>query len=648
MSQNIGTLISSAIRPNDSNDPIASAFANEIKGGHHGYATLSERDSIIFERREWGMLVTVYNDGVNNATYQLSYNYVDTDIMNDSNWIVFNTPGGSSTTEWLDSVIQNLLIEPGSPSIGDRYLVGLDSGDSPSGANWGSYVGGFVAEWISALSWQYTFPTEGTSVVVDSENIVYKYEGGSFPSGIWVKQEVDSQVRQISATGNGVTYSATSIPSFATYSREIIYLTDFNTTNIGVPYLNINNSGDTIIKKTTTVGLSDLAANDLQPGVVYNLIYDGTYFQTTLPVSSDVVSTNIRITALGTDSYSGAATPSISTYSISDLYLVDFENVNTGATAVMLNIDSLGSYEVITFDENGPISLTGGGEINAGQIYYVTWDGNNFQMFDTNPQPSSPVLYTNPSPVPTTIGGIIAGFTFSNTTMKQMWDLLLYPYQQPNFTAFSFNYGVNPKEVGQSIIAGTYTFTWNTSFPANITTNSITIKDVTAATNLIVGTANDFSAPLALSTITKTSAANHQWKISAMRTNSTVISSTLTLSWRWRIHYGTQSATSLTASQVQALSTSALVTTEVGTYNFGSQSYKYFAWPTVFGPPTFFKDSATNLAVAMAGIAEGYTVVAGIYYAQTMALTNAYGITTTYYVFRTKNILGGSISIVVT
>ena len=55
-------MITAAIRPNDSNDPIASAFGNEIKGGHHGYATITERDSIIVERREWaefcGMLVT--------------------------------------------------------------------------------------------------------------------------------------------------------------------------------------------------------------------------------------------------------------------------------------------------------------------------------------------------------------------------------------------------------------------------------------------------------------------------------------------------------------------------------------------------------------------------------------------------------------
>jgi hypothetical protein len=84
MAQNVGTLVTAAIRPNDSNDPIASAFAYEIKGGLHTHTSTSERDAIIFERREWGMMCYVTNE---NKTYQLKYNYVDDDIMNNSNWV---------------------------------------------------------------------------------------------------------------------------------------------------------------------------------------------------------------------------------------------------------------------------------------------------------------------------------------------------------------------------------------------------------------------------------------------------------------------------------------------------------------------------------------------------------------------------------
>ena len=40
MAQNTGTLISASIRPNDSLDPIASAFANEIKDNRFSDATI--------------------------------------------------------------------------------------------------------------------------------------------------------------------------------------------------------------------------------------------------------------------------------------------------------------------------------------------------------------------------------------------------------------------------------------------------------------------------------------------------------------------------------------------------------------------------------------------------------------------------------
>lgn len=359
--------------------------------------------------------------------------------------------------------------------------------------------------------------------------------------------------------------------------------------------------------------------------------------------------TNIRVTAIGTDNYSGIGTPSIATYSATDMYLVDFENINTGATAVTLEIDGLGAYEVITFDSDGfPIGLTGGGEINVGQVYYVIWDGNNFQLNYSNPQTTSPLLYTN-LVGSVAVGGIPAGTTFSNATMKDMWDALLKPpYQQPNFSSFTFNHGGTLREVGNAIVGGTYSFTWGTTYPANVQTNSVTIRDLTNNVVLLGGTANDGSAVITLSTINKATPASHQWRANAVRTNSTVFySPTVTVSWFWKRYYGTQSLTSLTAPQIQGL-TGALAGNRLGNYTFGAGNYKYFAWPTSFGAPTLFRDFNTNLAVAMAGVAEGYTTPVGAYYAQVVSVTNIWGYTTNYYVFRTRNILGGSIIITVT
>ena len=91
MSKNTNaTLITAAVRPNDSLDLIASAFQNEIKWWHHSYSTLVEMYSIIIERRDWWMLCTVYGDiAENNKTYQLTKWQVDSNIMNNNNRIEF-------------------------------------------------------------------------------------------------------------------------------------------------------------------------------------------------------------------------------------------------------------------------------------------------------------------------------------------------------------------------------------------------------------------------------------------------------------------------------------------------------------------------------------------------------------------------------
>ncbi len=55
MSNNVGTLIISAIRPQDSADTYPAFYANDGLGGHHQYATMVERDGIPVERRLEGM-----------------------------------------------------------------------------------------------------------------------------------------------------------------------------------------------------------------------------------------------------------------------------------------------------------------------------------------------------------------------------------------------------------------------------------------------------------------------------------------------------------------------------------------------------------------------------------------------------------------
>jgi len=283
MSQNVGTLISAAIRPNDSLDPIASAFASEIKGGLHTASTLSDRNNIIFERREWGMMCYVVSD---NKTYRLDYNYVSTNIMDNNNWKEFSGSGSGGGGEWIDSVKSIQNAEPISPTNGDRYIVG----PAPTGGvSWTSLTSGLVVQWNSTLNiWETTTPTDGMSVRVDDfDNAIYKYEG-TFPLGSWTTEKLN-MVRNVSFTGNGASYSASSTPPFDSYTQDLIFLSSFDSTNSGTAVsLTVNGLGHRPLRKSSVNGLVNLQAGDLKPGVVYSIMYDGSNFQMSNPANDSL------------------------------------------------------------------------------------------------------------------------------------------------------------------------------------------------------------------------------------------------------------------------------------------------------------------------------------------------------------------------
>jgi hypothetical protein len=275
---NVGTLISAPIRPNSSLDPIASAWAKEIKGGLHTVSNVSERNSIIFQRREWGMMCYVTDE---NKTYQLFYNYSDNDIMNNSNWKEFTSGSGSgSNGEWVDSVISIRNDEPTSPTNGERWIIG----STPSGTNWGSKSPGLIVQWNSSLSkWDETEPTNGVSVRVDDvDNSIYKYSG-VFPLGTW-NREKSNQVRSLVLSSvNGIDYTGTSNPTFSQYSNDMVILSSFGSTNIsGTVSINVNGLGQKYVKKVSKSGLMNFNPQDIKIDTIYNLYYDGVQFQLTL------------------------------------------------------------------------------------------------------------------------------------------------------------------------------------------------------------------------------------------------------------------------------------------------------------------------------------------------------------------------------
>lgn len=356
--ENIGTLVTAPIRPYYVDDLIPTALSNEIYGGVHSYTTIVERDSIIEERRNWGMFCTVYDDTVNSGTYQLVYNYKNDVIMDNDNWVLFSTISRYNTAMsshyWLEPVNSLLLDEPISPVNGERYIVGLNSSDTPTGINWEVYVGGFIAEWNDIKSnWEYYFPENNWSLRVNSsDNSVYRYDG-DYPSGVWVKELVNQLISFQAETLNGFDYTA-SYPGFLTYSTDYFYTVTFGATNSsGVVSLDINGSGSKLIKKQTNTGpYEDLMVGDILPNRIYQLFYDGTYFRFNKTISEN---------------------PFDVKWKISTGEVVQVPNYNEyllwGDLTVQgnLDIDEYGKVVIL----NGALNLDGGTVSNIGNIHLV-------------------------------------------------------------------------------------------------------------------------------------------------------------------------------------------------------------------------------------------------------------------------------------
>ena len=243
-------------------------------------------------------------------------------------------------------------------------------------------------------------------------------------------------------------------------------------------------------------------------------------------------------------------------------------------------------------------------------------------------------LYTNAAATPTTIGGIASGSTFNNRTWQSMFDALLYPYQVPAFSSFAFTGQTTPLEVGATV-SSNRTFTWATSNAVNINTNSISIE-YPVGTPLSTGLANDGPETVTHASNQRTPPGTEPFRIKGTNTQAANFQRDATVEWRWMRFSGNSAvAGPLSAVQIQGLSVQTLATDDAATYTFGAAAgtYKYIACPTSFGTLSNINDQSTNLDVPMEA---SYTV----------SVTNAFGQTTDYRVYRTTNQLGAAINIV--
>jgi len=257
------------------------------------------------------------------------------------------------------------------------------------------------------------------------------------------------------------------------------------------------------------------------------------------------------------------------------------------------------------------------------------------------------VLYTNSNPTYVTIGGIEVGSTFSAVTMQDMWTDLLYPNLTPAFTSFVISGASTTVDVGYLFSAGSYNFIWVTSNPAFIQPNTIDIADYTSGIYLATGLANDSIENLAQPvSIQKTIKASHTWRIYGKKTNNTTFYRNFYINWYWRRYWGTSPNSGLLPYEISGLTYNSLSNLVTGNFLFpANYGYKYIALPHSSGDADFLSDAATNLNIALAGAIDGYTDVVEGLSCKLMSITNAYGYTELYRVYRSKYQLGGLLTI---
>lgn len=252
--------------------------------------------------------------------------------------------------------------------------------------------------------------------------------------------------------------------------------------------------------------------------------------------------------------------------------------------------------------------------------------------------------YTNTEPVPVTIGGINAGSTFDEVSMQDMWTSLLYPYQFPVFVLFTVSES-SILEVGCEL-PDLLTFSWNSSNDVNVEPNSIRIYDLSG--DLLTGQESDgVNVPYTYSTpVKKTSIGSYVWLIEGLTTNGGKYSSFVSKNWYWRVYWGTSTTIGIPSETlIKGLSNDPLLNSRVGTYSFAANNYKYLAIPTEYGVPTSIMYN--GLPFALADSADGYLFGNGnVTYTQ-IPITNSFGQTEIYNVFRSKNPLIGSVSMIV-
>lgn len=181
--------------------------------------------------------------------------------------------------------------------------------------------------------------------------------------------------------GGSDTYAITCSPAPAAYTTGMVIQFLANTGNTGACTLNVNALGAKSLKVH-----KDLDPQDgyIKAGQMVTVIYDGTNFQILSAAGKSFVSqTGSEIfgtDSVGTDSYAITVAPTFSLIT-GATFRVKIGTANTGPAT--LNVNGTGAIALVK-NYNQPLVT---GDLVAGQIIEVVYDGSNYQLINPTLQP---------------------------------------------------------------------------------------------------------------------------------------------------------------------------------------------------------------------------------------------------------------------
>lgn len=283
--------------------------------------------------------------------------------------------------------------------------------------------------------------------------------------------------------------------------------------------------------------------------------------------------------------------------------------------------------------KSNKIEATGSGKVSiAGEAVGFLGDKIDGDTLKTDGEKVfADITYSNSTPVPVTIGGIDSGSTFNKSSMQSMWDMLLYQYANPLINLITPSSQI--LEVGQTV-SGDKTVSWSVSNKLNIKAGGYKMKYVPSDTIVfnepnIDASSGTFTHP---STVRNVGSDVQIFKFYCTNTKDREVSVSVNYSWRHRIFFGESTSTSLTEATIKTLRINGIQASYLGQYSMIAGGYKYICVPVDMGVPSRFRDVSTGLLVPFE---DPYAV----------NVTNQYGLSIAYNVFRTVNVLGGSINI---